>query len=60
MDPRITEDLFKMLANLNDENATSEFAFALAATDEQDPATLVWLAACALARADMVARRDSL
>lgn len=51
MDPRL-EDANKTLATIGEEHDSQrELAFAILAVDENDPATLNWLAACAVARA---------
>jgi len=46
------EDVAKILATMDDEHdSTRELAFAILAANENDAATLNWLAACAVKRA---------
>lgn len=52
MDPRL-EDVDKMLSTLEDDIDTEmELSFAIGALDENDPATLYWLATIAVAHAN--------
>lgn len=55
MDHRL-EDVDKILATMDDDDTERELAFAVMAMDANDPATLNWLAACAVAHAHELKR----